>query len=581
MLRGIILFLLMVYHEDVIIKSIPCKTLKENAMFLNGSRCREFEERKTKKKNYLECIKKMIKKNQFHDRCIINVKSGNGGDGICCFTTFSQKKNKKYASGGRGGKGGDIYLIGNKKIDNFLSVKLKSFYYAGNGGKGCNNNQNGECGKDEYIHIPINTIIYDEDKNFIDFIYINCQKVLVAKGGKGGKGNYSYRTKSLRIPFVCQYGEKTKEKKLFLKKIFFTDFGIIGYPNVGKSTLLNKITNANVKIANYSYTSKFPNFGIFKCEKGSTQEVGRTSGGPDDGTVEQVQSTQSDMSNRPDNEYDILEEEFRDEVVCEMGENENDSVSNNNGWGDNTGWDDNDGTLRTAEKSNYTVIDFPGIIKNLDKKESNISFKYLEHLKYSKILIYMFDINSNTIIETYENIKNVLVQYHSIFKTKKEVVVLNKIDIYNNKDKENINSLINYVRENINIDKIFCISALTGENVIEAINEMILYIDDENTVNEFIKTLPKPMDIEKIEDSDNFRPSEYEIHKYDEHIFIIKGKYIENQANIFNFSKCDSSKVFRKILDDLNINTKLKNVGARDGDKIIISNYSFDFILEY
>ncbi|EUD65769.1 hypothetical protein C922_03752 [Plasmodium inui San Antonio 1] len=565
---GFTILLLMIYHKGAVLYSFPSKCGRQNnTLFVNSSlKCKEGKNRSSRTANKLQCMKKQIKKNQFHDRCVINVKGGNGGDGICCFTTFSQRKNKKYASGGRGGKGGNVYLIGDKKIDNFLSVKLKSFYYAGNGGKGLNNNQNGENGKDECINIPVNTIIYDEEKKFVNFIHLNGQKVLVALGGKGGKGNYSYRTKSLKIPFVCQFGEKTEEKKIFLKKIFFTDFGIIGYPNVGKSTLLNRITNANVKIANYSYTSKFPNLGIFRSDQGE----GGQSNGEGDNLVDEKDGDEAVLKGNH-----LVDENEGDEAIWEGNRGEAEDLVE----GETDSSDDT--TREEGAKNNYTVIDFPGIIKNLDKKVSNISYKYLEHLKHCKILIYMFDINSrsNVLLETYRNIKDVLVQYDPIFKGKKEMVLLNKIDIYKEK-KDNLTELMNHLREKLKIENIFCISALTGENAVEAINEIVSNINDENTISEFLKSLPEPIDIAKIEDSDNFRPSEFEIYKYKENVFIVKGKYIENQAKIFNFSKSDTSKIFAKILDHLNINVKLKNVGAREGDRIIISNYSYEFSLE-
>ncbi|GAB68577.1 GTP-binding protein [Plasmodium cynomolgi strain B] len=564
---GFTILLLMIFHKRAVLYNFPSKCGKENTLFVNSSiKFKEGEKRSSRTANKLHCMKKQIKKNQFHDRCAIN------------------RKNKKYASGGRGGKGGNVYLIGDKKIDNFLSLKLKSFYYAGNGGKGLNNNQNGENGKDECINIPVNTIIYDEEKKFVNFIHLNGQTVLIALGGKGGKGNYSYRTKSLKIPFVCQFGEKTKEKKIFLKKIFFTDFGIIGYPNVGKSTLLNRITNANVKIANYSYTSKFPNLGIFRRDRGEeavleeNHLIGENE--EDEAVLEEnhlIGENEEDEAVLEENH--LVSENEAEEAIWEDNREEAEDLLE--GESDSTDDTTHEEGEKNITKNNYTVIDFPGIIKNLDKKVSNISYKYLEHLKYCKILIYMFDINSSSdvLLETYRNIKDVLVQYDPIFKGKKEVVLLNKIDIYKGK-KDNVSNVINHLRENLKIENIFCISALTGENAVEAINEIVSNINDENSISEFLKSLPEPIDIAKIEDSDNFRPSQFEIYKYKENVFIVKGKYIENQANIFNFSKSDTSKIFAKILDHLNINVKLKNVGAREGDRIIISNYSYEFSLE-
>lgn len=557
---------------------------------------------------------KSIKRNEFHDRCVITVKGGDGGNGACSFMSFSQKKGKKYASGGKGGKGGDVYLIGDKTIDNFFNLKLKCFYHAQKGENGSSNNKNGENGKDEYLKVPINTIVYNEEKKFINFIFRNNQKVLIAKGGNGGKGNYSFRTKFLKIPFVCQLGEKRKEKKIYLKKVFFCDFCIIGYPNVGKSTLLHRITNANVKIANYSFTSKFPNVAVFKDTDGEVdllEETEETNAhknekekeeegedGKDEENVKkdaenEKENAKKDAENEKDDENEKEDENENDEENAKKNTEINTEVDQSNMFitSEESGESEVDEMIRHKRKKRYVVIDFPGIIENLNEKKKNIAYKYLEHLKHSKILTYIFDINSGDIVYQYNTLKNVLVNYDESFKRKKEIILLNKMDIYNGiikingqehtVCKNNLQNVLSQIKTITKVEHIFCISALTGENVDVAMEAIITNIDNKDTVNDFLKTLPPFMDIEKIENSNYFNPKDFQIYKFNKNIFFIKGKYIENQANIFDFSKDDTLRIFRKILIDLNIDKKLRDMGATDEHKIVIGNFAFDFSDDY
>ena len=204
----------------------------------------------------------MIDKNQFTDRVRITIKSGDGGDGMNSFKSFKGKP-ACGPDGGDGGKGGDVYLLADRSMNDLLSFRFTNKYVAGNGERGGTNRCSGKGGADVVIKVPVGTIVRDyETKTIICDMFRDGDKFLLAEGGRGGKGNVRFTTARRHAPNFAQKGEKTEEHIVLLELKVIADVGIIGFPNVGKSTLLSKISAARPKIANYHFTTLSPNLGV-------------------------------------------------------------------------------------------------------------------------------------------------------------------------------------------------------------------------------------------------------------------------------------------------------------------------------
>ena len=204
----------------------------------------------------------------FADFAKIFIQSGKGGDGHVSF------RREKYVpaggpDGGDGGKGGDVIFVVDKGLNTLYEFRHKHKFCAQNGEQGGKQNMSGKNGEDLIIKVPEGTIIREEESGKVvaDMSGDN-QRVVVLKGGKGGKGNQHYATPTMQVPKYAQPGQKSQELNVTLELKSIADVGLVGFPNVGKSTLLSRVSNARPKIANYHFTTINPNLGVVDLDGG-------------------------------------------------------------------------------------------------------------------------------------------------------------------------------------------------------------------------------------------------------------------------------------------------------------------------
>jgi len=331
----------------------------------------------------------------------IKVKAGNGGDGRVSF------RREKYIpkggpDGGDGGNGGSIYFVADNNLSTLMDFRSKRIFEVHSGEEGGKKKMTGKTSEDLYIKVPVGTLVYekrDEKEILVGDLTENGEKLLIARSGMGGKGNFRFRSSTNQTPMQYTKGTLGEEKEVRLEVKLIADIGLIGMPNAGKSTLINFLTNANAKVASYPFTTLSPNLGTCVLKNGQM----------------------------------------------------------------------------------VVLADIPGLIEGASKGKG-LGDDFLRHIERTRILIHILDPMQGKAVSNYDTIRKELAEYGHGLSDKKEIVVVNKMDLTESRES------FSKIKKDFKSKKIevLGISAATGEGV-----DVLM-----NRVTEVLEKVPRDVSFE-------------------------------------------------------------------------------------
>jgi len=420
----------------------------------------------------------------FIDRARVYVKGGDGGNGMSSF------RREKYVpnggpSGGDGGKGADVILVADKNVNTLMDFRYKRMFRAEAGENGMSANKHGRGRDPLYIKVPMGTMVKDEEsgKVYCDLTQ-DGQEFLIAKGGRGGRGNARFQTAANRAPTFSEMGEPGEEHWLQLELKVLADVGLLGYPSVGKSSIIRKVSAARPDVAAYHFTTLTPVLGVVSL--------------PGD--------------------------------------------------------------------RNFVMADIPGLIDGA-AEGVGLGHNFLRHVERSNILLHILDVSGmegRDPKDDFDAINRELAKYSSTLAKKKQIVVLNKIDLV--QDDTTIPEVTKYFEDKGY--EVFAVNALTGQGLSELMERAYYYVENYE---------PEPEASDDAVVYEAKEDVEFVITRGDDASFIITGKRIERLVAMTNFSDDQSVRRFQKIWRYMELDDRLREKGCQEGDEVHIGEQTFTF----
>ncbi len=411
----------------------------------------------------------------FIDEVIVEVTGGKGGNGM---SSFRREKYVEYGGpwGGNGGHGGSVIFVGDEGMHTLSQLHYNRHIKAPNGVNGKSKGMHGANAENRYVRVPLGTIIYNEDKShLIGEVTHHNQEVIVARGGKGGRGNIAFATHRNPAPKFAENGDKGEQFKACVELKVLADVGLIGYPSVGKSTLISVVSNAKPKVAAYPFTTLTPNLGMA-----------------------------------------ILDDD------------------------------------------SFVLADLPGLVEDAHQGHG-LGIRFLKHIERCRVFVHVVDLTHPDPYDDYLKIRHELEMYDEKLLKRPEVVVANKIDMPETAEK------LAALEEKI--PQVIGISALNQTNL-----KTLLY-----AIKDILDETPAIAEkaIDSVYTFDEKPPF---ILTKDEDGYMLTGDKLRVLFDRINFLNEDAVKRFARQLRSLGVDRALRDAGAKNGDRVKIFEYEFEFI---
>lgn len=426
-----------------------------------------------------------------NDKVKITVISGKGGDGAIAFRHEKSVTNGG-PFGGNGGKAGDIYFIADNGIDSLSNYRFGKTFKTEDGENGKSKLRYGKDSQDLILHVPVGTVVEDESGKQLADLYKHGDKYLICKGGRGGRGNAMFKSATRRAPNIAENGTPGESKTIYLELKMIADVGLVGYPNVGKSTLICSITNAKSEIGSYQFTTLQPKLG-----------------------------------------------------VCFLD-----------------------------DERSFIIADLPGLIDGASMGKG-LGISFLRHIERCRVLLHMIDVTkTGDLYKDFLSINNELKNYNSDLLNRKMIIALNKIDECSCRSK------IDEFKEKLDGKyDIFEISAKDNINLDKLIDKLYNEVNNAK-INERnnIKVLENNEEkVYSAKDDDTGKIPEFNIVKRDDGIFEIIGPRVIKTKRLINLNTDEGVDRLLNYLDRIDVDSKLKEAGAKTGDSVILDDFEFDY----
>ena len=426
----------------------------------------------------------------FIDKVKLKLIAGNGGDGLVAF------RREKYVplggpSGGDGGDGGSIIFAVDTNKSTLLDLRYSKQIRAENGEKGKNNKMHGESKDDVIVKVPLGTIVKDALSNdVIADLATKDAKAVICKGGKGGKGNYHFATARNSAPEYAKLGMEGEKKEVIVELKLLADVGLVGFPSVGKSTLLSMVSKARPEIADYHFTTLRPQLGMVKVKDGYS----------------------------------------------------------------------------------FVMADLPGLIEGASEGKG-LGHEFLKHIERCRVILHVVDMGANDgrdPLEDYEIINKELKDYQYGLSLRPQIVLANKMDL--DGAKENLARF----KEKYPDVEVYEATTIINEGL-----DAVLY-----RLEELLKITP-PFPLyesesakEKVIYKFEAKKDDFKVFNEGNGIFRVEGEKIERLFANVNFEDDESVLRFSRALRKMRVDEALREKGCKNGDRVYIKDYGFDFIDE-